>query len=115
MKKVTILIIAALIGIGFTGICPARDKPGDKEQATQEKPKEERKTGLYHGVVGKVRLKAKTIEVLKENMDIGLVFDASQAKFDGYKKLKDVKVKDRVTVEYDVKSGKNIALVITKE
>ncbi|MBI4684296.1 MAG: hypothetical protein HY755_03740 [Nitrospirae bacterium] len=115
MKKYRSLIITVIVSICFMGVCLAADKPEKTQQITQEKPKEERKTSLYHGVVGRVKLKAKTLEVLKENMDIGLLFDASQAKFSGYKRLRDVKVKDKVTVEYDVKTGKNIALVITKE
>ena len=45
---------------------------------------------------------------------IEIVFDASKAVFKGCKGLKDIKVKDNVTVEYDVKLGRNIALAITK-
>jgi hypothetical protein len=42
------------------------------------------------------------------------VFDASKAVFKGCKDLKDIKGGDTVTVEYDVKLGRSIALVITK-
>jgi hypothetical protein len=117
MKRILVVTMALLVGVGGTGIChaadsPQQDKPG---MADQEKPGDARKTALFHGIVGKVKLKAKTIEVMRENRDIGLLFDASKAKFRGYKSLKDVKVNDKVTVEYDVIKGQNIAVVITKE
>ncbi len=53
--------------------------------------------------------------MIKENSELGLAFDVSEAKFEGYKSIKGIKRGDRVTVEYDVKSGKTIAIVLKKD
>jgi hypothetical protein len=115
-KKILVVSAAALFAAGCAGTCLAAEATQqDKHQVVlQEKPGGTLKTAIFQGAVNAVNLDSKTIEVIKKSMDIGLVFDASKAVFKGCKDLKDIKGGDTVTVEYDVKLGRSIALVITK-
>jgi len=100
MKKQPIIVIVFFLSLGIFSL-------GFTENS--------RKTSIYAGIVGKVDVKSKTVEVIKENSELGLAFDVSNAKFEGYKSIKSIKRGDKVTVEYDVKSGKTIAVVLKKD
>ena|SRR3990172_5396568 len=126
MKKIFFVTVIMLVGIGFKGICLAGETPLPEKfqvtttekpgETTLENPGQARKTALYHGIVGKVKPKAKTIEVMKENKDLGLVFHINkETRFEGYKGLSNIKRGDRVRVEYDVKIGKSVAMTVIKE
>lgn len=112
MKKTIAVIVAVLMSVIFISAGLAQEKPAE---INKPKAEEKRKTSIYAGIVGKVDAKSKTVEVIKENSELGLAFDVSEAKFEGYKSIKGIKCGDRVTVEYDVKSGKTIAIVLKKD
>jgi Cu/Ag efflux protein CusF len=111
MKKTIAVIVAVLISISFIAAGLAQEKPAEVNKPRAE---EKRKTSIYAGIVGKVDTKSKTVEVIKENSELGLSFDVSEAKFEGYKSIKSIKRGDKVKVEYDVKRGKMIAIIIKK-
>lgn len=135
MKKLVTVAIIFLVCISFllssalaenkplTETKPASPAIGDKPSA-DAKPtsemksaaQEKRKTSMYTGIVEKVNSKKKTVEVIKEKMDLGMVFHINkETRFEGYKGLRNIKRGDRVKVEYDVIVAKSIALTVSKD
>lgn len=89
----------------------------DTENKSQSKDhgKAKKKAMRYPGVVQKVDLKAKTMIVGKEDRNLSYLFDITKVILNGYKDIKELKVGDKVTVDYDVISGKVVAKIITKK
>lgn len=109
MKKVFVMMIASLMAVSLLSAAVAEEK---KEAAPQE---QKRITSFYSGIVHKVSVKKKTLTVGKPNMDLGMLFDVSRSQFEGYKGLKEIKRGDKVSVEYDTKLARTIAIKVTKE
>ncbi|HAS55100.1 MAG: hypothetical protein A2X56_01700 [Nitrospirae bacterium GWC2_57_13] len=76
---------------------------------------EKRKTIRYAGVVQDVNTRDKTIVVGKEKKSLAMLFDAANAAFLNVEGLQDLKVGDRVVIDYDAERGKTIAITVTKE
>lgn len=135
MRKVFTVTIVLIISIGLLlPFAIAEDKPSTETRPASPAPDtepstganqskemtpvvpEKRKTSIYVGIVGKVDPKKKTIEVIKEKMDLGMLYEIKkETKFEGYKGLRNIKRGDRVKVEYDVIVGKAIALTVSRE
>lgn len=118
MRRIGIIALALFTTTGLVTAGFAEDKQTEQKILAQQV--EQKKEFVYRGIISKVNKKAKTIIVNKEGpkgeqTDLALLFDVSKAKLNDYKSLKDIKVGDRVSVSYEGKLGKMIALEITKE
>lgn len=123
MRRIGIIALALFTTTGLVTVGVAEDKQTEQKAAGQqmEQKKEEKKQEyIYRGIVSKVNKKTKTIIVNKEGpkgeqTDLAMLFDVRKAKLNGYKSLKNIKVGDRVSVPYEGKVGKMIAVEVTKE
>ena len=101
MKKALMGCILAVIGIiiiANTGVA-----------------EEKRKTLDYHGIVQEVDVKAKTITVAREKLDLAMLFDAAHTAFKNVKGLDDLRSGDKVLISYDAIKGKTIAITLTRQ
>lgn len=109
MKRFFVILMALLIGIafapsGFAQTKPAApapekaapEKPAKPEAPKEaEKPKPKPKTG-FEGTVAKIDSGLLTLKYSR-----GMItFDVTKAKFKGYKSASDIKVGDKVAVNY---------------
>lgn len=77
---------------------------------------EERKTLEYSGVVQEVNARDKTlVAAKKENLDLGMLFDASKTGFTNVAGLQDLKPGDRIIVRYDAVKARAIAVTVTRK
>lgn len=116
MKKVFItvhLLIAILIMVGCAE--KATETANIEGKISETINKSKTKMPVYEGIVKKIDLKSKTIDVYKENLNTGLAFSVSQAKLENYKSIKDIRLEDRVLVKYKVERGETIAVSVLKE
>ncbi|MFZ5997196.1 MAG: hypothetical protein ACOYW7_06875 [Nitrospirota bacterium] len=123
MRRIGIIALALFTTTGLVAAGIAEEKQTEQKapvQQAEQKKEEKKQEYIYRGIVSKINKKAKTIIVNKEGpkgeqTDLAMLFDASKAKLNGYKSLKDMKVGDKVAVSYEGKVGKMYAMEITKE
>ena len=110
--------IAAIMAMAWLGMASAVFAVETKHQApaeTKAAPAQPRKTAVYQGVVQEVDLKQKIVMAGKPKSELGMAFHASDAKLIGYKTLKDIKVGDKVKIDFDAIKSRTFAVTITKE
>ncbi len=130
MRKLLVLALVLMVSVVLGGIAygqaaaekakPAAEKPaaaperavkaekpgGAPEKADKPKAKTKPKVpGMFTGAVTKVNTEVKTLSV--KGTRGAVTFDVSRPIFKGYKVLGDVKIKDRVGVQY-VKEGTRV-------
>lgn len=110
MKKVLLFVLVLMVSIAFVGTGFAQEKPkaaakpeaaAEKPAAAPEKPAEpaKPKPKPIPGFVGTVTQADNGLLTVKGAKDT-VTFDVSKAKLKGYKNIADVKVGDKVAVQY---------------
>ena len=108
---------AAIMAMAWLGMASAVFAEEAKQAPTETKaaPAQPRKTAVYQGVVQEVDLTQKIVMAGKPKSELGMAFHASDAKLIGYKTLKDIKVGDKVKIDFDAIKSRTFAVTITKE
>ena len=126
LVRKAILVCIVSVSLLAIGCAEKPQQPTGKSSTTVTSAKQSESTSTagsnsqakiepYKGEVDSVDSAKKTMSVLKGNAGMAIMFDVSKAKLVGYKRIRDIKPGDNVTVEYKVESGYAVAKTITKK